>query len=373
LQAVADFDTHQKKKIAPAFNLPLAKLSDEPADLADEPPKEPPKPAGKRILPSWISGSAAKSAKVPENGSKQKGKKRAADEGLEKAEKKARRGEEDRAEEGGVEEEENAGKRGGAKGKRNGKRSGAKNVARKKIEKEESASGEESEEVRGEKRGGNGAARRKKGESDSSKESEGVHKRGGKGAGKAARKQNGDEESDSPKESSKRRKGRSRKAPPTRTAKPPAAGDLRDGEVESGPESEPDNETEPGQPGETALLGGKSVPFEKLLDGVTFAISGIQNPERARLRGQAEEMGAEYRFDWGDDCTLLVCAVKGTPRFKQVNTVNLSPLFVLLVVWYCTIGRARLQGQTENLGAEYRLGWGDSADCWCQICPGEDY
>jgi hypothetical protein len=339
LQAVADFDSRQKKKIATAFNLPLAKLSDEPADLADEAPKEPPKLTGKRILPSWISGSAAKSAKSPGNGAKQKGKKRAADEGLEKAEKKARRGEEDRAEEGGLEEEGNAEKREGGKGegKGKGKGSGTKAVARKKREEEDSASGEESEEVRGGKRGGKGAARRKKGEqeSDSAEDSEGVQRRGGKRGGKAAaRKQRGDEESDSPRESNKRGKARSRKAPPTRTGKPPAARDLSDGEVESGPESEPDNETEPGQPGGTALLGGKSVPFEKLLDGVTFAISGIQNPERARLRGQAEEMGAEYRFDWGDDCTLLVCAVKGTPKFKQVNTVNLFSVFIA----FCLLG-----------------------------------
>ncbi|CAI0422605.1 unnamed protein product [Linum tenue] len=30
-------------------------------------------------------------------------------------------------------------------------------------------------------------------------------------------------------------------------------------------------------------------------------------------------MGAEYRPDWGSDCTLLVCAYSNTPKFRQVE------------------------------------------------------
>lgn len=30
-------------------------------------------------------------------------------------------------------------------------------------------------------------------------------------------------------------------------------------------------------------------------------------------------MGAQYRPDWTDDCTLLVCAFMDTPKFKQVK------------------------------------------------------
>lgn len=61
------------------------------------------------------------------------------------------------------------------------------------------------------------------------------------------------------------------------------------------------------------------VVFEMVQEGVVFAISGIQNPERGNLRTEALEMGARYRPDWTDDCTLLVCAFMDTPKFKQVK------------------------------------------------------
>jgi hypothetical protein len=54
-------------------------------------------------------------------------------------------------------------------------------------------------------------------------------------------------------------------------------------------------------------------------DGVVFVLSGFVNPERATLRSQALEMGAEYRPDWTSDCTLLVCAYSNTPKFRQVE------------------------------------------------------
>jgi DNA-repair protein XRCC1 len=56
-----------------------------------------------------------------------------------------------------------------------------------------------------------------------------------------------------------------------------------------------------------------------LQEGVVFAISGIQNPLRALFRTQGLEMGAQYRPDWSSDCTVLVCAFKDTPKFKQVK------------------------------------------------------
>jgi len=57
-------------------------------------------------------------------------------------------------------------------------------------------------------------------------------------------------------------------------------------------------------------------------DGVVFAISGIQNPARGSFRTQGLEMGAQYRPDWTSDCTVLVCAFKDTPKFKQVKAVG---------------------------------------------------
>ncbi|XP_037460536.1 DNA-repair protein XRCC1-like isoform X1 [Triticum dicoccoides] len=62
--------------------------------------------------------------------------------------------------------------------------------------------------------------------------------------------------------------------------------------------------------------------FSKLLDGVVFVLSGFVNPERGRLRSQALDMGAVYRPDWSDDCTLLVCAFANTPKFRQVQSEN---------------------------------------------------
>ncbi|EEF44684.1 DNA-repair protein xrcc1, putative [Ricinus communis] len=65
-----------------------------------------------------------------------------------------------------------------------------------------------------------------------------------------------------------------------------------------------------------------STNFSKLMDGVVFVSSGFVNPERATLRSQALEMGAEYRPDWSPECTLLVCAYSNTPKFRQVEADN---------------------------------------------------
>ncbi|XP_044749198.1 DNA repair protein XRCC1 [Coccinella septempunctata] len=60
-------------------------------------------------------------------------------------------------------------------------------------------------------------------------------------------------------------------------------------------------------------------PFEKLLEDVVLVISGIQNPDRATLRGKILEMGAKYKPDWDNTCTHLVCAFMNTPKFNQVR------------------------------------------------------
>ncbi|XP_065869053.1 DNA-repair protein XRCC1 [Euphorbia lathyris] len=62
--------------------------------------------------------------------------------------------------------------------------------------------------------------------------------------------------------------------------------------------------------------------FSKLMEGVVFVLSGFVNPERATLRSQALEMGADYRQDWDSGCTLLVCAYSNTPKFRQVEGDN---------------------------------------------------
>lgn len=50
----------------------------------------------------------------------------------------------------------------------------------------------------------------------------------------------------------------------------------------------------------------KYKPFNKLMEGVTFVISGYQNPERGIIRQKALDMGAKYKADWDDTCTHLM-------------------------------------------------------------------
>lgn len=59
-------------------------------------------------------------------------------------------------------------------------------------------------------------------------------------------------------------------------------------------------------------------PFDQLLGGVVFTLSGYQNPLRGRVRDKALEMGAKYRPDWDSSCTHLICAFSNTPKFSQV-------------------------------------------------------
>ncbi|XP_071806723.1 DNA repair protein XRCC1-like [Asterias amurensis] len=70
---------------------------------------------------------------------------------------------------------------------------------------------------------------------------------------------------------------------------------------------------------DTSRKKKSSKPFERLMEGVTFVLSGFQNPLRGDLRDKAMEMGAKYQPDWGKGCTHLVCAFANTPKFNQVQ------------------------------------------------------
>ncbi|XP_070202995.1 DNA repair protein XRCC1-like isoform X2 [Littorina saxatilis] len=59
--------------------------------------------------------------------------------------------------------------------------------------------------------------------------------------------------------------------------------------------------------------------FSRLMEKVTFVLSGFQNPYRAELRDKATEMGATYKPDWGKGCTHLICAFTNTPKYNQVK------------------------------------------------------
>lgn len=55
-----------------------------------------------------------------------------------------------------------------------------------------------------------------------------------------------------------------------------------------------------------ARIDTETKPFNRLLQGVTFAMSGYQNPLRGELRSKACAMGAKYRPDWDNTCTHLM-------------------------------------------------------------------
>uniref|UniRef100_A0A671MFN3 DNA repair protein XRCC1 n=1 Tax=Sinocyclocheilus anshuiensis TaxID=1608454 RepID=A0A671MFN3_9TELE len=67
----------------------------------------------------------------------------------------------------------------------------------------------------------------------------------------------------------------------------------------------------------------KSVePFNRILEGVVFVLSGFQNPFRGELRDKALAMGARYRPDWTPDSTHLICAFANTPKYSQVKAAG---------------------------------------------------
>ena len=62
--------------------------------------------------------------------------------------------------------------------------------------------------------------------------------------------------------------------------------------------------------------GPKGVPYP--LKGCKVVISGIQNPERGRIREAAIKLGAMYAPDWDQSSTHLVSAFANTPKGAQV-------------------------------------------------------
>jgi len=57
---------------------------------------------------------------------------------------------------------------------------------------------------------------------------------------------------------------------------------------------------------------------KKIFDGVIAVVSGI-GKERADIRNKLQSLGGEYRPDWTDDATHLICASAGTPKFTQAK------------------------------------------------------
>lgn len=52
--------------------------------------------------------------------------------------------------------------------------------------------------------------------------------------------------------------------------------------------------------------GSGDISFQHLLQGMTFVLSGFQNPFRSELRDKALEMGGKYQTDWTPNSTHLM-------------------------------------------------------------------
>lgn len=62
--------------------------------------------------------------------------------------------------------------------------------------------------------------------------------------------------------------------------------------------------------------------FSKLLEDVSFSLSGYVNPQRDEIRRKALQMGAKYISDpntTNKKCTHLICAFKNTPKYQQLK------------------------------------------------------
>ncbi|CBY10051.1 unnamed protein product [Oikopleura dioica] len=61
----------------------------------------------------------------------------------------------------------------------------------------------------------------------------------------------------------------------------------------------------------------KPVAFNRIMSGITIALSGFVNPERGNLRKAVLDMGAQYERDVTPNVTHLICAIAGTPKYNQ--------------------------------------------------------
>ena len=65
------------------------------------------------------------------------------------------------------------------------------------------------------------------------------------------------------------------------------------------------------------MKSDSTLSYEKIMEGVIFAISGYVNPDRVRIRDTALKMGAKYERDINTNVTHLICAVANTPKYNQ--------------------------------------------------------
>ncbi|KAF7670448.1 hypothetical protein LDENG_00074520 [Lucifuga dentata] len=105
--------------------------------------------------------------------------------------------------------------------------------------------------------------------------------------------------------------------PSPSTAKVSPAQKSPDKKRESQSKSEPKPKQHKAKP-----PSAEQVPFNRIMEGVVFVLSGFQNPFRGELREKALDMGAKYRPDWTPDSTHLICAFANTPKYSQVKSAG---------------------------------------------------
>ncbi|KAM7383090.1 hypothetical protein PAMP_002772 [Pampus punctatissimus] len=104
-------------------------------------------------------------------------------------------------------------------------------------------------------------------------------------------------------------------SPSTSKAPPAQRSADKKRESQSKPEPKPRQQKAKSQ-------SAQQVPFNKMMEGVVFVLSGFQNPFRGELREKALDMGAKYRPDWTPDSTHLICAFANTPKYSQVKSAG---------------------------------------------------
>ncbi|XP_039974631.1 DNA repair protein XRCC1 [Xiphias gladius] len=107
---------------------------------------------------------------------------------------------------------------------------------------------------------------------------------------------------------------------PASTPSPSAAkASLAQKSADKKRQSQSKSEPKPKQQ-KTKSQDAQQVPFNRIMEGVVFVLSGFQHPFRGELREKALDMGAKYRPDWMPDSTHLICAFANTPKYSQVKS-----------------------------------------------------
>ncbi|XP_030638162.1 DNA repair protein XRCC1 [Chanos chanos] len=102
----------------------------------------------------------------------------------------------------------------------------------------------------------------------------------------------------------------------------PSPSTAKASSAQKAPEKKRESLTKADTKPKTKSKPAEPVPFNRIMEGVVFVLSGFQNPFRGELRDKALAMGARYRPDWTPDSTHLICAFANTPKYSQVKAAG---------------------------------------------------